>query len=101
MRTLADLWPAVAGMALVTYGTRAGGLWLVSMVRETPRLARLLRHLGTSVLAALVIAGLHEGDAGIAVATVVAFVLMRLTGNMLAAIGAAALCAALTRLVTV
>jgi branched-subunit amino acid transport protein len=87
-------------MALVTYGTRAGGLWLVSLVRETPLLGRILRHLGTSVLAALLVAGLREGDAGITIGAVAAFIVMRLTGNMLAAIGIAAGCAALTRLMT-
>lgn len=98
MRTLANLWPAIVGMALVTYGTRIGGLWIVDLARETPRLARLLHHLATAVLAALIIAAFRDGDAGIRLAAVVAIVLMRTTGQMLTAIGGAVITAALVRM---
>ena len=84
-------------MALVTYGTRIGGLWIVSFAQETPRLSRMLQHLATGVLTALVVSGLHEGDAALAVAMLVAIVLMRITGQFLTAIGGAALAAALVR----
>lgn len=97
MRTFASLWPALLGMALVTYFTRVGGLWIVGFAKDTPRLSRVLRHLTTGILTALVVSGLHEGDTAIAVAAAAAILLMRMTGQLLAAIGAAALAAALVR----
>lgn len=97
MRDLTSLWPALLGMALVTYATRVGGLWIVSLSAETPRLGRVLQHLATGVLTALVVAGLADSDAAIAVAVVAAIVLMRATGHFLAAIGGAAAVAAVVR----
>jgi branched-subunit amino acid transport protein len=97
MPGLADVWPAVLGMALVTYGTRVGGLWLVSLAEQTPQLTRLLQHLGTGVLTALVVAGLLDGDAALRIGAVMAIVLMRVTGHMLTAIGGAAITAAFVR----
>ena len=38
MRTLAEMWPVLAGMALVTYLTRVGGLWIIGLTQTTPRL---------------------------------------------------------------
>ena len=98
MHTLADLWPVLAGMALVTYLTRAGGLWIIGLADATPRLIRNLQHLATGVLTALVVAGVRDGDAGIAVASLAAIVLMRATGKILVAITAAAITAAVVRL---
>lgn len=46
---------AVAVMALVTLGTRLGGLWLMRFVPLTPRVEAFLRHLSASVLVALVL----------------------------------------------
>ncbi len=50
------------------------------------------------MLTALVVAGVREGGAAIAMAAVMAMILMRTSGRMLAAIGAAAATAALVRL---
>lgn len=98
MHTLADMWPALAGMALVTYLTRAGGLWIIGLADATPRLVRNLQHLATGVLTALVVTGVRDGDAGIAAASVAAIILMRATGQILVAITAAAITAAGVRL---
>lgn len=84
-------------MALVTYFTRVGGLWIVSFAKETPRLSRVLQHLATGVLTALVVSGVREADVAIAVGAVGAVLLMRMTGHFLAAIGGAALIAAMIR----
>ena len=97
MRTLGNLWPVLIGMALVTYATRAGGLFIVGALGNTARLSRVLQHLTTGVLTALVVSGLREGDTAIAVAAVAAMVLMRATGHFLLAIGGAALAAAAAR----
>jgi len=97
MRTLADVWPVLAGMALVTYLTRAGGLWIISLAETTPRLVRNLQHLATGVLTALVVDGVRNGDAAIMAAAIAAIVVMRTTGQMLIAIGVAAATAAAVR----
>ena len=65
MRTLVELWPVLAGMSIVTYLTRVGGMGIIGLVQTTPRLARNLQHLATGVLTALVVAGVRDGDAAI------------------------------------
>jgi uncharacterized membrane protein len=97
MRTLADLWPVLAGMALVTYLTRVGGVGLVGLVETTPRVARLLQHLATGVLTALVVAAVREGDAAIGLAAAAAVVATRASRQLLVAICAASVTAALVR----
>ena len=97
MRDLASLWPALLGMALVTYATRIGGLWIVSLATDTPRLARVLQHLATGVLTSLVVAGLADSEAAISPAVAGAIILMRVTGNLMAAIAGAAAIAAAVR----
>jgi uncharacterized membrane protein len=97
MHGLAEMWPVLAGMALVTYLTRVGGLWIIGLAQTTPRLVRNLQHLATGVLTALVVADIRDGDAAIGAAAFMAMVLMRATGQILTAIGGAALTAALLR----
>ena len=97
MRTLAELWPVLAGMAIVTYLTRIGGLGIIGMLQATPRLVRNLQHLATGVLTALVVAGIRDGDVAIGVAAIAAMVIMRASGQLLAAIGTAAVAAAIVR----
>ena len=97
MRTLAELWLVVAGMSIVTYLTRVGGLGIIGLVQTTPRLVRNLEHLATGVLTALVVAGVRDGDVAIGAAAIAAIVIMRATGQMLTAITAAAFTAAVVR----
>lgn len=44
----------IFGMALVTYATRAGGLWLMDRVRVGPRVETWLRHIPGAILVAIV-----------------------------------------------
>ena len=44
----------ILGMALVTYLTRAGGVWLMGLVTLSPRLEAWLRSIPGAVLVALV-----------------------------------------------
>ncbi len=44
----------ILGMALVTYLTRAGGLWLMSFVTPSPRVEAWLRQIPGAVLVAIV-----------------------------------------------
>jgi uncharacterized membrane protein len=44
----------IAGMALVTYLARAGGLWLMGFVTPSPRVEAWLRHIPGAVLIAII-----------------------------------------------
>ena len=62
---------AIVGMAVVTYLTQVGGLWLISKVTPSPRVAALLRHIPGAVLVAIVAPavftqGLAEASAAVA-----------------------------------
>lgn len=76
---------AILGMAVVTYATRVGGLWLMARLPPSPRVEAWLRHVPGAVLAAIVApAALAAGAAGVA-ATLVAMLVMRRTGSLPAA----------------
>ena len=62
---------AIGGMAVVTYLTRAGGLVVAQVLPATPIVTAFLKHLGGSVIVALVTATLARGDVPGVVATVV------------------------------
>src|SRR5438093_10750014 len=44
----------ILGMALVTYATRAGGFWLMSLVTPSPRIEAWLRQIPGAVMVSLV-----------------------------------------------
>lgn len=84
---------AIAGMALVTYGIRAGGLVIARVLPPTPFVTAFLRHLGTSVIVALVTATLARGDrpgVAAAVVTIALSAVGRPTAGILAGMAAAA-----------
>jgi uncharacterized membrane protein len=57
---------AIAGMALVTYATRAGGLWALGRVTSSARVEAWLRQLPGTVLVAIVVpAAVASGPAGV------------------------------------
>lgn len=60
---------AIAGMALVSYGVRAAGLMIARALPATAFFAAFLRHLGSSVIVALVTAALASADAPALAAT--------------------------------
>jgi uncharacterized membrane protein len=75
----------IAGMAVVTYLTRAGGFWLMSYLPSSPRLEAWLRALPGALLVALVTPTLtREGPTGIVAAGAAILVAIR-TKNTLAA----------------
>src|SRR6266852_1208917 len=45
---------AIMGMALVTYATRAGGFWLMSLVTPSPRVEAWLKQIPGAVLVAII-----------------------------------------------
>lgn len=78
---------AIVGMAIVTYATRAGGLWAAARVRSTPRIEATLRYVPGTVLTAIVApAAIQAGVAGVVAVLATAAVALR-TGNLLLAGG--------------
>lgn len=89
---------AIGGMAVVTYAIRAGGLVIARVLPSTPFVAAFLKHLGTSVIVALVTATLTRGDGPgfvAAAVTVALAALGRPTTALLAGMAVAALIRAL------
>jgi len=78
---------AILGMAVVTYATRIGGLWLLRRLGGTPsgRVAAWLRAIPGAVIVAIVAPNiLAAGPAGAVAALATAVVAVR-TGSVLAA----------------
>ena len=76
---------AILGMALVTYATRAGGLWAMGRLPTSPRIDAWLRHLPGAILAAIVAPAALAGGLASALATAAAMLIMARTGNVLLA----------------
>ncbi len=54
---------AILAMAVATYATRVGGLWLLRFVRMTPRVQTSLEALPVAVLTAVIAPSLMKGGA--------------------------------------
>ena len=82
----AEAFATILGMALVTFATRAGGLWLMGRIQPTPRIEAWLRHLPGAILAALIApAALAAGPAE-ALASLATVGVAARTGNLLLAL---------------
>jgi len=77
---------AILVMALVTYGMRAGGFWLMAFVRLTPRLRRMFEALPGAVVAAAVLPLIVREGPVAALAIVVAGAVMLTTRKDLLAV---------------
>lgn len=94
------LAPAVIiGMGIVTYLTRAGGVWAMGFVPITPRVESFLRHLASSVLVGIVVGGAARGDAVANLALVASIVAMVITRRIYVALPVGMGAAAATRAV--
>lgn len=74
---------AILGMALVTYATRAGGLWLMGRVKPSPRVERWLRHIPGAVLISIVAPIVAASDPAEFLAMLATVVVGARTGNIL------------------
>ncbi|MCJ8142438.1 AzlD domain-containing protein [Ancylobacter sp. A5.8] len=92
-----DALLVIFAMALVTYGTRAGGIWLVGFMPMSPRLEAFLRYLAGSVLVALVVPATVRGGAAAFVAVGVTLLAMVVVRRGLVAMALGILAAALYR----
>lgn len=83
LRVHSDTVLIIAVMAVITYGFRAGGYWLMGRITLSPRLEAGLSYLPGAVITALVVpAALEAGLEGIAGVAAVG-VTMRLKNNLL------------------
>ncbi len=76
---------AILGMALVTYATRDGGLWVMGRLPRSPRIDAWLRHLPGAILEAIVAPAAVAGGLASALATLAVMLVMARTGNVLLA----------------
>lgn len=73
----------ILAMAVATYITRAGGLWLLSRMTLSPFMTSCLRHLPGTLLTAIVAPLLFKGDYAECTAAAVTVVMLACTGNLL------------------
>ncbi len=79
---------AIAVMAIITYGLRAGGYWLMGRISLSPRFEAGLGYLPGAVITALVVpAALEAGIEGI-LGVVAVGITMRLRPNLMLAMAA-------------
>jgi uncharacterized membrane protein len=88
---------AIGGMALITYATRAGGLWAMDHIPVRPRVESFLRHMASSVIVAIVVTQAWRGDWGMRVAIAVSVAVMLAFRNTTAALAAGMVAAAAWR----
>ncbi|MCG6659707.1 AzlD domain-containing protein [Halomonas campisalis] len=96
--TLAGTLAALVIMALVTYLTRSGGVFIMSRLPIGPRVERFINAMAGSVLVAVITPMAVQGDWGARLALVATLVVMLATRRPLPAILAGILTAALWRL---
>jgi len=80
-----DALLTILGMALVTYATRAGGLWVMGRVPPSPRVERWLRQIPGAVLVSIVAPAVAFGGLVSLAAAAVAALVAALTRNILLA----------------
>ncbi|WP_163558471.1 AzlD domain-containing protein [Halomonas sp. NO4] len=96
--SLAGTLLAIVIMALVTYLTRSGGVFVMSRVPIGPRVERFINAMAGSVLVAVITPMAVHGDWGARLALVATLGMMLATRKALVAIAAGILAAALWRL---
>lgn len=77
---------AILGMAIVTYGIRAGGLWAMGHLSLSPRFEAGLRLLPGAVLVSLVAPSIVAGGVAEKVAAIATVLVARASGNLLLSI---------------
>jgi uncharacterized membrane protein len=90
---------AIGGMALITYATRAGGLWAMDHIPVSPRVESFLRHMASSVIVAIVVTQAWRGDWAMRAAIVVSVAVMQAFRSTTAALAAGMVAAAVWRAV--
>ena len=96
--TAAGALAAIVIMALLTYLTRAGGVFVMSRVPIGPKVERFINAMAGSVLVAVITPMALQGDWGARLALLATLSVMLTTQKTLVAISAGILTAALWRL---
>ena len=96
--TAAGAITAIVLMALVTYLTRAGGVFIMSRVPIGPRMERFINAMAGSVLVAVITPMAVHGDWGARLALVATLIVMLTLQKPLPAITAGIVTAALWRM---
>lgn len=87
----------IAAMTLVTYATRAGGIWFMAFMPVTARVEAFLRYLAGSVLVALLVPAVVRGGNVAYIAVGVSVAAMLVTRRTLLSMAAGVVAAALFR----
>jgi uncharacterized membrane protein len=87
----------ILAMAVLTFGTRIGGFWIMRLMPVTPTLEAFLRYLSGSVLVAILAPAVLDGGAPAVAAVLVAVLVMVPTRNMLLAMAGGVTAAAVLR----
>lgn len=82
-----SLW-AIAIMAIITYGFRGGGYWLMGRVTLSPRMEAGLAYLPGAVITALVVPSMLEAGTPGVFGVIVVALCMRVRPNLLIAMTA-------------
>src|SRR5690606_7353083 len=98
MLTSTEALLAIAGMALVTFMVKAGGLLLANRLPRDGFAASWLKHIPGAVLASLVAPALVTGSAAEVIAAAITAGAYVITRNLLAAMAAGVLAVYLVRL---
>ena len=77
---------AIAGMAGVTYLTRAGGLFIVSRVNPSPRFRAFLSHMPSCILVSIIVPSLAGKGPAEFIAATAAGLAAVLTRNLVASL---------------
>jgi uncharacterized membrane protein len=87
----------IAAMTLVTYATRAGGIWFMGFMPMTSRVEAFLRYLAGSVLVALLVPAVMRGGMAAFVAVGVSLTAMLIIRRSLPSMAIGVVAAALFR----
>ncbi|MHA6688938.1 AzlD family protein [Devosia sp. A449] len=98
MLTSTEALLAIAGMALVTFMVKAGGLLLANRLQRDGFAASWLKHIPGAVLASLVAPALVTGSAAEVIAAAITAGTYVITRNLLASMAAGVLAVYLVRL---
>ncbi len=82
-----DAFLALAGMALATYFTRAGGLWLINRVTVSQRMEQWLNYLPGTILVSLLAPIVVSGDRAELIAIAVTILVGVYSKNILLTMG--------------
>jgi uncharacterized membrane protein len=96
----ADTLLTILGMALVTYATRAGGLWLMGRVGPSPRVEAWLHNMPAAILIAIIAPGVLLGGLANALAALATLLVAARTHNVLLAMAVGVASVWLLRAVT-